>query len=87
MYGLASKCLSRSSIKFLNDSSIGILVISFDPTTQSLFDILVLKALVVLFNTAGCSMISTPWAKAKGLVGIEVPVPTCEGETCEDIRG
>jgi hypothetical protein len=49
--------------------------------------VFVIVALVVLFNTAGCSMISTPWAKAKGLVGIEVPVPTCEGETCEDIRG
>ena len=54
--------------------------------------VFVIVALVVLFNVAGCSMLEAQMTKAKGLVGIGgdpivVETPTCEGETCEDIRG
>jgi len=53
---------------------------------------LVVVGLIVLFNVAGCSMLSDQMSKAKGLVGIGgdpivVETPACEGEACEDIRG
>ena len=53
---------------------------------------LVVVGLVILFNVAGCAMLEAQMTKAKGLVGmggdpIVVEKPTCEGETCEDIRG
>ena len=53
---------------------------------------LVVVGLIVLFNVAGCAMLEAQMTKAKGLVGIGsdpivVETPTCEGETCEDIRG
>jgi len=52
----------------------------------------VVVGLVILFNVAGCAMLEAQMTKAKGLVGmggdpIVVETPTCEGETCEDIRG
>ena len=53
---------------------------------------LVVVGLIVLFNVAGCAILEAQMTKAKGLVGmggdpIVVETPTCEGETCEDIRG
>ncbi len=53
---------------------------------------LVVVGLIVLFNVAGCAMLEAQMTKAKELVGIGsdpivVETPTCEGETCEDIRG
>ncbi len=53
---------------------------------------LAVVGLIVLFNVAGCAMLEAQLDKAKGLVGIGndsivIETPTCEGETCEDIRG
>ena len=53
---------------------------------------LAIVGLIVLFNVAGCAMFEEKFNEARGLVGIGddpivVETPTCEGETCEDIRG
>ncbi len=53
--------------------------------------VLVLAAIVVLFNVTGCSMLSDQMEKAKGLVGVGsdpvvIETPTCD-LSCDEIRG
>ena len=61
-------------------------------TRNTLAWLTLLFAVIIIFFISGCAMLEAQLDKAKGLVGIGndsiiIETPTCEGETCEDIRG
>ena len=61
-------------------------------TRNTLAWLTLLFAVIIIFFISGCAMLEEKFNEAKGLVGIGndsivIETPTCEGETCEDIRG
>ncbi len=61
-------------------------------TRNTLAWLTLLFVVIIIFFISGCAMFEEKFNEAKGLIGIGndpviIETPTCEGETCEDIRG